>query len=312
MLPILIFLSGLVLVLLGSREVIRNALVISRLTKIPPFIIGATVVAIGTSLPEIVVSFFGAVEKAPGLALGNIVGSNIANIGVILGISLLISPIYVGKEKTQRNMFLSLAVSIILFLSLIFDGLHPIHGIFFILIGFGVLLWEIIQGKNDGLTDEPLKYKAANPYKAVFLLIIGLACLFFGGKLLVDGGIELAKLIHIPEIIIGAVAVALGTSIPELAVSVAALRKDASKNEEKLVIGNILGSNIFNILFGAGVIGLFGISKFSSQITLYSFYFFTGVFCLLLFYFKGKYIPKWIGVLFLLSYVIYLLLLLNE
>lgn len=307
-----LFILGLVLLLLGSRGVIANAIRISTLTKIPPFIIGVTIVAIGTSLPEMVVSFFGGLEKASGLALGNIIGSNIANIGLILGISLLIRPLYIGQTKTQKNMLVMLLVSIFLFLTLFFDGITLLHGVVFVALGFGVIIWQIIQGKNDGFIDPQQSKPPKYPLLTVGLFLASLLALVVGGKLLVDGGILLAQLLHVPPVIIGVVAVALGTSLPELAVSITALTKHVTRNEEKLVIGNILGSNIFNILFGAGMLGLFGVKHFTSPVSLYAFLFFTIAFGFLLYLFRAKKLPRLVGASFILAYLLYLFLLLSE
>lgn len=300
-----IFIFGLVILLLGSEGVIKNAIRISSLTKIPTFIIGATIVAIGTSLPEMVVSFFGGFENAPSLALGNIIGSNIANIGVILGISLLLSPIAIGQTKTQKNMQVMLFVSLILFFVLLFDGITYLLGLFLIALGLVVVVWQVIQGKNDKNLDNIPVTAPKHPLIVIGLFIISLLALFIGGKLLVEGGVELANLFHVKKIIIGAVAVALGTSIPEMAVSISALSRNATRHEEKLVIGNILGSNIFNILFGVGILGLYGVNNFSSPISLFAFLSFTVIFCVCLFFYKGKRMPKYMGIPFLLAYITY-------
>lgn len=305
-----LFIFGLFLLLIGSKGVIDNSLKLSSLFKIPPFVIGVSIVAIGTSLPEMVVSFFGGLDNSPGLALGNIIGSNIANIGFILGVSLLLRPIYIGTAKTQKNMLVTLATSLFLFITLLFDGITILHGIIFIVLGICVIWWQIVQGKKDGIIDEPPMENTKNPTLTVVLFIVSLVGLFIGGKLLVDSGIAIANLFKLPSVIIGATAVAIGTSIPELAVSITALtRKNVTKNEEKLVIGNILGSNIFNILFGVGTLGVFGIKNFDSPLSLYTFLGFTIALCLLLFLFRGEKIPKYIGGILLAPYIFYLILL---
>ncbi len=307
---LLLFTLGLILLLIGSKGVIANALKISGLFKIPPFVIGVSIVAIGTSLPEMVVSFFGGLNKSPGLALGNIIGSNIANIGFILGISLLLRPIYIGTKKTQKNMLVTLAVSVFLFFTLLLGGITLVHGLLFVILGIGVIWWQVVQGKKDGIIDEPSMERTKNPILTLSLFMASLVGLFIGGKLLVDSGVSIANLFKIKPVIIGATVVAIGTSIPELAVSITALtRKNVTRNEEKLVIGNILGSNIFNILFGVGTLGLFGVKNFNSQLSLYTFLGFTLVLCLLLFLFQGKKIPKYIGGILLISYIAYLVLL---
>lgn len=311
MLEIFLFILGLALLLLGSTGVVKNAIIISRLAKISPLIIGVTIVAIGTSLPEITVSFFGGVEKATDLSLGNIIGSNIANIGLILGVSLLIKRIYIGKNKTQKNMLATLFISIILFATLLIDGLTIMHGLIFVILGFGFIGWLVKKGRKEELPEELLSKHADNPILAVGVFIISLIALIIGGKLLVDAGVSLAHLLKISEEIIGITALAIGTSLPELAVSIIGLTRSSSYNEEKLVVGNILGSNIFNIVFGAGTLGLFGIKHFNDYLSLYVFLIFTVFLCLLIYYFKGKTIPRYFGGILVTLYIIYLVVIIK-
>ncbi len=310
MLIFLLFILGLAILLLGSNGVIKYALIISRLTKISPLIIGITIVAIGTSLPEITVSFFGGVEKAPDLALGNIIGSNIANIGFILGVSLLVKPIAIDKLKTQNNMLVTLLVSLFLFFTLIFDGLTVIHGLLFIVLGFGYVFFLIAQDRRSIVPEEVTSKSINNSLLfTVTLFILSIVALVIGGKLLVDSGIAFANLFKIPEAIIGITALAIGTSLPELAVSIIGLTRNKDSQEEKLVIGNILGSNIFNILFGAGILGIFGVQHFNSQLSLYAFLFFTLILAFLIYIFRGNEIPKYFGFILLICYSSYLFLL---
>lgn len=312
MLTFFLFTIGLVLLLLGSSGVIKNALIISRLTRISPLVIGVTLVAIGTSLPEIVVSFFGGLEEAPDLALGNIIGSNIANIGFILGVSLIIKPIYIGRTKTQKNMLITLLVSLFLFATLVLDGLTVVHGLVFIILGFGFIWWLVTQGRREELPEElSRKHNNINPAFAVGSFILSIAALIFGGKLLVDTGITIANLLKIPETIVGITAIAIGTSLPELAVSVIGLTRNTTREGEKLIIGNILGSNIFNILFGAGILGLFGIKHFDNDLSLYAFLIFTIMLCFLINIFKGRTIPRYCGIILLILYINYLVQVFN-
>ena len=307
---IYLFIIGLGLLLIGIRGFVSKSLKFSSLFKIPPFGIGVSIVAIGTSLPEMVVSFFVGIEKAPGLALGNIIGSNIANIGFILGISLLLKSIYIGTAKTQKNMLVALIISLFLFFTLLFGGITILHGLFFVFMGICVIIWQIRQGKKGFLEEEVQMENTKNPIFTVLLFIASLIGLFIGGKLIVDSGIAIANLFKIPPVIIGATAVAIGTSLPELAVSITALtRKNVTKNEEKLVIGNILGSNIFNILFGVGIMGIFGIKNFNSPLSVYVFIGFTLALSLMLFLFKGRKIPRYYGGILLIPYIVYLIIL---
>lgn len=301
------FIFGLALLLVGSIGVIKSALIISRLTKISPLVIGITAVAIGTSLPEIVVSFFGGLEKASDLSLGNIIGSNIANIGFILGISLLIKPIYIGRTKTQKNMLVALALSLFLFVTLLIDGLNVVHGIIFIVLGIVFTAWLVTQGNKEELPKKLASTQITiSPFFTIVIFVLCLAALLIGGKFLVDASIEISKLLKVSEEIIGITALALGTSLPELSVSIVGLTRGMSRQEEKLIIGNILGSNIFNIFFGAGTLGLFGVKHFDDSFSLYAFLLFTLIFCFLIYIFKGKTIPRYFGGILITVYILYL------
>ncbi len=312
MLAFFLFIIGLTLLLLGSTGVVKNALIIARLAKISPLVVGVTLVAIGTSLPEITVSFFGGLEKTHGLALGNIIGSNIANVGLIMGVSLLIKRIYIGTKKTQKNMHFTLLISLIFFITLMVGGLTIIHGILFVILGFAFIGWLIRQGRKDELPEELLiKHRKVNPLVVIMVFTLSIAAMVLGGKLLVDAGIAIANMFKVPEAIIGITALAIGTSLPELAISVIGLTRASSQHEDKLIIGNILGSNIFNILFGAGTLGLFGTKHFNSQASLFAFLFFTLILCFFIYQFRGKTIPRYYGGLLILFYVIYLIIILK-
>lgn len=303
----LFFLLGLVLLLLGSRGIVQNALSIASRLRISPLTIGITVVAIGTSLPEIVISLFGGLDKATDLALGNIVGSNIANIGLIFGLILTFHSLYIGRTKTQKNMLLYLLLTPAFFLLLIFGQLKFFSGIIFLIWGFSALYWQIIQGqKGAEEEDKEVIAKLAkvrrNPMLAGILFIVSLGIVISGGKLLVDNGIEIARFFNVSQVIIGITVVAIGTSLPELAVSIAGL----AAKEEKLVVGNILGSNIFNILFGGGILGSFGAGGLDNYASLILFVIFSFFFCFLIYKFKGQTVPRYFGPTLLFIYGAYL------
>jgi len=154
MTSVLFFVLGLGLLVIGGRGVVDNALTIASRLKLSPLIIGITIVAIGTSLPEIVVSFFGGLDKATDLALGNIIGSNISNIGLIFGLLLLINGLYIGSIKTQKNMIFYLVLSIVFSFVLLFGRLNLIHGIILLVFCFLVLTWQIIQGRKGSFEED--------------------------------------------------------------------------------------------------------------------------------------------------------------
>lgn len=306
---IILFFAGLGFLLLGANGIVNCALRIAKKFRISPLIVGITVVAIGTSLPEITVSFFGGLDNATHLALGNIIGSNITNIGLILGLSLCFSDVRVGTHKTQSNGILYFLLSLVVFLILLTNNLNYISGAALILSGIALLWKQIHQGSNGALTeDKKMLQKMTITHDNSFTLglyfTISLILLVVGGKLLVDYGMALARIFHLSETIIGITFVAIGTSLPELAVTTMGI----IKKEEKLVLGNILGSNMYNLLLGGGILGLFNVQSLDNNLTLLFFFSLSFVLSYVIFAFKGMKIPRYYGGLLLFLYGIYLML----
>ncbi len=252
---ILSIIAGLALLMWGADRFVHGAAASARNLGIAPLLIGLTIVAFATSAPEILVSIVAALQKEPGLAFGNAIGSNIVNIGLVLGLTALIRPIALESATLRREMPALLAVSL-LTVSLFLDTyLSRIDG-FVMLTGLViVMIWLARLGVRSAANDPiAMDYDAEIPtdvsmVMAVVWLIIGLGTLLIGAELLVDGSIGIAKRMGISEVVIGITIVAFGTSLPELAVSLAS----ALKGEYGLAIGNIVGSNIFNLLAVIGV-----------------------------------------------------------
>jgi cation:H+ antiporter len=239
----------------GADRFVHGAAAAARNLGIAPLLIGLTVVAFATSAPEILVSVVAAIQKEPGLAIGNAIGSNIVNIGLVLGVTAMIRPIRMESATLRREMPALLAVSL-LTVSLFLDSyLSRVDG-FVMLTGLIiVMVWLARLGLRSAAND-PIKrdFEAEIPSDvsmktAVIWLVIGLGTLLLGAELLVDGAMGIATILGISEVVIGILVVALGTSLPELAVSLAS----ALKGEYGLAIGNIVGSNIFNLLAVIGV-----------------------------------------------------------
>lgn len=252
---ILLVIAGLVLLMWGADRFVHGAAAAARNLGIAPLLIGLTVVAFATSAPEILVSVVAAIQKEPGLAIGNAIGSNIVNIGLVLGVTAMIRPIRMESATLRREMPALLAVSL-LTVSLFLDSyLSRVDG-FVMLTGLIiVMVWLARLGLRSAAND-PIKrdFEAEIPSDvsmkmAVVWLVIGLGTLLLGAELLVDGAMGIATILGISEVVIGILVVALGTSLPELAVSLAS----ALKGEYGLAIGNIVGSNIFNLLAVIGV-----------------------------------------------------------
>jgi len=252
---ILTVIAGLVLLIWGADRFVHGAAATARNLGIAPLLIGLTVVAFATSAPEILVSVFASIKGQPGLALGNAIGSNIVNIGLVLGCVAIIRPIQLRSATLRREMPALLAVTLLTvslfldsYLSRI-DGLVMLTGLVIVMIWLARL--GIRSAPSDPITHE---YEAEIPKNvamrsAILWFIVGLVMLLLGAQLMVKGSISIAEYYHVSDVVIGILLVAFGTSLPELAVSLVS----AIKGEYGLAIGNIVGSNIFNLL---GVIGI--------------------------------------------------------
>ncbi|HIP49731.1 MAG TPA: calcium/sodium antiporter [Lutibacter sp.] len=238
---------GLILLVIGGELLVRASVGLSFKLKLSKLVIGMTVVSFATSAPELIVSMQSAFDGHPDLALSNVVGSNIANIALVLGITVMITPLYVDLEFFKLNWPKMMLASLLLYFFLQNDlVLSRIEGLilFILLIVFIIVLIHRARKLHitapDDLDDSLEKTSNA---KLLIWLVLGGAALWFGSKLLIDGAIEIATTFGVSENVIGVSMVAFGTSIPELAASViAALRK-----EKAISLGNLIGSNIFNI-----------------------------------------------------------------
>lgn len=252
---ILLIIAGLALLMWGADRFVHGAAAAARNLGVAPLLIGLTVVAFATSAPEVLVSVVAAIQKQPGLAIGNAIGSNICNIGLVLGVTAMIRPIKMESATLRREMPALLAVSL-LTVSLFLDTyLSRMDGVVMLTGLVIVMVWLARLGMRSAVND-PIKreYEAEIPTDvsmkmAIAWLLIGLGTLLVGAELLVNGAIGVATELGISEVVIGILIVALGTSLPELAVSLAS----ALKGEYGLAIGNIVGSNIFNLLAVIGV-----------------------------------------------------------
>lgn len=231
---------------------------------IPQLVIGLTIVAMGTSAPEAAVSITSALKGNEGITVGNVVGSNIMNILLILGIASVIVPLAVQKSTRMIEIPYMIAITV-LFGVLGYTGEMVTRvegGILWIafLIYLGYLLWMAKKGKEDNEPDEKQKSLPVQ----LLMILIGLICIVLGSDFVVDGATEIAKVIGISERIIGLTIVAFGTSLPELVTSIAAARR----GNADIAIGNIVGSNVFNILFVAGTSALISPIVFESKFVL--------------------------------------------
>lgn len=319
MLPaIFLLLIGLAILIAGAEALVRGSSSISKKAGIPPIVIGLTIVAFGTSAPELIVNIFSALDGNTDIAIGNVIGSNIANILLVLGISALIMELKIQKNTSWKEIpFAILAVLIIFIMAndkildktsantiTMTDGLA--------LIGFfAIFLYYTIELARKGMAPgEETKIQTYSYPISTLLTIGGLAFLFFGGKLLVNQAVILAQLAGLSEIFIGLTIVAVGTSLPEMATSILA----AKRGHADIAIGNIVGSNIFNIFWILGITTIIKPLPVSASANIDIFISLVATLILFIAVFIGKKyrLERWQGVVLVLSYVAYIVYLIQR
>jgi len=256
LLPILAVIGGLIVLVLSSDRFVEGAATTARHFGMPSLLIGMVIVGFGTSSPEMVVSTLSSIQGNPGIALGNAYGSNIANIGLILGITAIINPVTVSSNILKKELPI-LSLITLLSVALLYDLNFSHFDAALILVLFVLLIsWSVYQGLKNGkdrLADEideevpsPLSMK-----RAVLYLIFGLLFLIISSRILVWGAVEIARYFGVSDLVIGLTIVAMGTSLPELASSILA----AQKGEHDIALGNVIGSNLFNTTAVVGIAG---------------------------------------------------------
>ncbi|NCQ56035.1 sodium:calcium antiporter [Candidatus Parcubacteria bacterium] len=300
------FSAGLLILLFSTQKLVVLAEKISRKFRISPLIVGITIVAIGTSLPELTVSIISILKNDSGLAMGNIIGSNIANILMVFPTGILLGNLRIGTTKTQRSALILLVVTALFFLSRYVGEFRKIFGIS--LIGLSVLVSfiEYQFGVSGRLHEDLKRFKMVYDEKLnsfLYLLALFLILGIIVGGILVVNSIEgISLLTGIPTTVLGLTLSAVATSLPELLTTVFSQKN----HQEKITIGNVIGSNIYNLLLIGGIISLFPLTRVVSigewlwlVITTISFVF-------ILRYYKGKRPPKYIGLILLLFFFVYI------
>lgn len=326
---LLFLLGGLAMLAIGGELLVRGAVAIAERMGMSPLLIGLTLVGFGTSTPELVTSVQAAMAGSPGIAVGNIVGSNISNILLILGLSALITPIAVGSQALRRDGALVLATALMLVAVGYVATLDRLVGALFLAFLTAYIVFAYRQetaGAKSGhsaafekaeaydeLHDGPIRHQAEakswadrlGPVLPVLMALGGLAVVVFGGKVLVDAAVSIAKGAGISETVIGLTIVAVGTSMPEFITSlVAALRKHAD-----VALGNIMGSNIYNILGIGGVTGLLSPTAIPAEIVRFdNLVMAAAAFAMLVFAQTGLRIGRLEGAALLAGYGLYLFL----
>jgi len=307
----ILLIIGFALLVKGADYFVDGASNIAGLLRVPPILIGLTIVAFGTSAPEATVSIIAALEGSADVAIGNVVGSNIFNITMVLGIAALLYPLQVQSETTKKEIpfaLLASAVLLVLMSDVVLQGFNENYvtrsdGII-LLMFLGIFMYYVIEvamsSRNNGSIEEPsedLKWG-----KSILISIFGLAAIIFGGQIVVTNATEIAYALGMSETLVGLTIVAIGTSLPELVTSITA----ALKKESEIALGNIVGSNIFNILFVLGASSVITPLAVNNKIFVDVYIMIILMVLLLIFSRTNFRIGKREGVILALSYVIYM------
>ncbi|MBN1797905.1 MAG: calcium/sodium antiporter [Spirochaetales bacterium] len=309
---LILFLTGFAVLIKGADFLVEGSSSLAKKFKISKLVMGLTVVAMGTSLPELFVNIFASINNAPELAIANVLGSNIANILLILGISSIIYPLTVTKGTVYKEIPFSLLAVLVLGILVneaFLDGagkavLTRSDSIILICFFIIFLYYTFSIAKADDSLISEISIKEYGTLKSVLYIVIGIGGLGLGGKLIVDQAIWFAEKFNISQNIIGLTVVSLGTSLPELATSaVAAYRKNTD-----IAVGNVVGSNIFNVFFILGISGLISPIPFLQENNMDIFVLVTATLILFISMFTGKRsaVDRWEGVIFVIGYVLYI------
>ena len=310
MLTYILFVVGFVLLISGANLLVEGSASIAKKLNISSIVIGLTIVAFGTSAPELIVNIFASVQGNTEIAIGNILGSNIVNILLILGISAIIYPLATKENTVWKEIPLSLLAAILVGVMVndllidggTFSGLTRIDGIVFIAFFIIFLYYTFgiskVSGENTDLEIKDMSYMKSSLY-----IVGGLLGLVFGGKWIVDGAIKIAEGFNVSQSLIGLTVVAIGTSLPELATSAVA----AYKKQSDIAIGNVVGSNIFNIFWILGLSAVINPLPFSKDSVIDIIMTIVASLILFLIMFIGKKhtVERWQGVIMILIYIGY-------
>ncbi|UJQ94450.1 calcium/sodium antiporter [Mariluticola halotolerans] len=305
---IVTLIAGLILLVLAGDALVRGAVSVAQRASVPPIIIGLTIVAFGTSAPELIVSVEAALKRAPGLAIGNVVGSNITNILLVLGLPAIITPIVLAEDGIRRSTVFMILISLGLAFMAMNGIISRLDGLFLIallVVYLGYSGFEANKANRANVVSDELEELSADNIttKQIALLLgFGVVGLGFGGKMVTEGALDLAAMLGVADTAVGLTIVALGTSLPELATSLAA----ALRKQTGVVIGNVLGSNIFNALGIIGITSLLVPLDVSSSIINFDIWVMLAAALLMApVAFMTRRVSRFGGVIMLLAYIIY-------
>ena len=298
---IILIVVGVTLVLTGADRLTEGASALARRMSVPEIIIGLTIVAAGTSAPELFVSLVSALKGTPDLAVGNVVGSNIMNAMLIVGCAAMVAPMTISRSTVKKDIPFSVGASVLLMLLALNSFLGRLDGII-LLAGFAIFMAYTLMQAKKGQAESVVEVKQQNPWLSALWVLAGLVMLVVGSNLFVDSASSVALSLGISEGVVGLTVVAGGTSLPELATSVVAARKGQSA----IAIGNVIGSNVFNILLILGLtatispLAIEGITTVDMAVMLIS------VSLVWLFSFTKFTVERWEGAMLVGGYLVYL------
>jgi cation:H+ antiporter len=308
MLPILFLLAGFVLLFFSGDWLVKSSVQLARHFKVSTLVIGITVVAFGTSAPELLVSLRAVFDGAADISVGNVVGSNIANIALVLGLVSIVYPVKVKKKAIWLDWLVMMAATLGFMIASQNLELKSFEGIIFLVLLGLYIVWAVFSSRKQSKAQETIEEPSMALWKAVLLFLLAAAGLYFGADWLVIGAKDIARSLNVSERVIGISIVAFGTSVPELATSLVA----AIKKESDISIGNIIGSNIFNIWAVLGVTSVIKSVNVNSSMVNGDYWW---MFAIAVFLFvtilplsKGV-VSRWKGIILLSIYVFYIYLL---
>lgn len=297
---VVLIVVGVALVLFGADRLTEGASALARRMNVPEIIIGLTIVAAGTSAPELFVSLVSALKGTPDLAVGNVVGSNTMNAMLIVGCAAMVAPMTISRSTVKKDIPFSVGASVLLILLAVDSFLGRVDGII-LLLGFAVFMAYTLMQAKTGSTDE-VQAETSPVWKNIVYLVGGLLGLVLGSNLFVDSASSVAYALDISEGVVGLTVVAGGTSLPELATSVVAARKGQSA----IAIGNVIGSNVFNVLLILGLTATISPMEIEGITTIDMVVMLISVALVWMFSFTRYTVERWEGAVLVGGYLVYL------
>ena len=311
LMDIIAIIIGIALVLWGADRLTDGAVAVAQRMGIPQIVIGLTIVAFGTSMPEFCSSLVSALNHQPGMAVGNVVGSNIFNALLIVGAAAIVAPITILPSTVKKDIPFALISSVLLVMLCGFDGKIQWYDAVIMLVFFIIFMYMTLKEAKSGKIQEEeseTRKKPMSKLMSIVWIVVGLACLIGGSTIFVNGASSLAAALGVDPAIIGLTIVAMGTSLPELATSVVS----ASKGNSGIAIGNVLGSNVLNILFILGVTGVIYPLDIQGITTLDLSVMVIAMILLWLFSYTKHRIERWEGVVLVLVFAAYMFVLIKN